>query len=163
MNTVSRNGFSVSRMSLHFSNTGSSRLASSSCIFISCFLILSIRVSTRDKSERINSVSNESISRRALMELSGCGTVSFANKRTTCTSASLVFTFERKLVENCVDPDSPFFNPTTSTNSMVACTVLLGVKISEHLSNRVSGIFTIAWWASALARAEGSMCVFVIV
>ena len=51
---------------------------------------------------------------------------------------------ERKLVVNCVEPDSPFARPTTSTNSIVANTVLFGEKSEESLSNRGSGILTMA-------------------
>ena len=100
VNSFSRNGFSLSSICLHFSSTGNSRFASSSCIFMSCFLIRSIRVSTRARSESINSVSNDSISRIASMDPSGCGTVSFENNLTTCIRASFVLTFDKKFVVN---------------------------------------------------------------
>ncbi len=90
----------------------------------------------------MNSVSNVATSRSGSMLPSGWGTVSSAKRRTTWISASFVFTAERKPVVNWVVPLAPFFSPATSTNSMVAWTVLFGEKIAEQRSSRWSGTLT---------------------
>jgi len=97
---------------------------------------LSIRIRQETSPNRMNSVSKESISRIAWSSCRDAGQYRLQNKRTTAR-VHRCFNICEEVRGKLSRTGLAFFNPTTSTNSIVACTVLLGENISEHLSSRI--------------------------
>ncbi len=107
----SRRGFSSSRKDLHLSRSRSSLRSRSFFCDFACLASLSIRLSMRTRSLRTNSVSTALRSRTGSTALSGCGTLSSVNARTTTSRASAARAVPRNWLLNPCRPSSETWSP----------------------------------------------------